>query len=229
MLLSGICKYAYFTRIHAGKYIFIFIVRRFLITVVDRHINGLGVAEAIHQEHDRHFLDLLLFIYDSFRILDGCPSGTGISLFDGIHLPENHAGHAGMIFQNILILRDVLQSLLIFLHQSLDLQTNQSVQTHLQDSLGLALGEPKLGRTLFRCLGFKTDAVSDTRGQTGLGVLDILTAPQDLDDQVNDLAGFDEAFLNFPLLLLFRQQCPIFPGGQLVLEFDVMLQNLAEA
>ena len=86
----------------------------------------------------------------------------------------------------------------------------------------------KLCGTFLRSLGLEANAVGDARSQTGFGILDILAAPQDLNDQIDDLTGFDKAFLNLPLLLLFCQQGAVFPGGQFVLKFDIMLQDLAQ-
>ena len=49
-----------FIGIHAREYIAVLIMYRLLISFICRHINGLCIAEAVHNKH--HFLLLHLFL-----------------------------------------------------------------------------------------------------------------------------------------------------------------------
>ena len=95
----------------------------------------------------------------------------------------------------------------MLLHQSIDLQTDQLVETHVQDGCGLFLCEFQGFCRFFGGLGLEFDPFCDTVGQTFLYLVTALAAAEDLDDQVNDIAGFDKAFLDFLFLKLFS---PIF-------------------
>ena len=113
--------------------------------------------------------------------------------------------------------------------QCLDLQTDQSVQAHFQDSGRLALGKPEQGCHLLRDLGLESDIVRHAVYKTGACILDRLTSPQDLNDQIDHIAGFDQPFLDLALLLLFRKESLIFAGRQLELEVHMVLNDLLKS
>ena len=107
----------------------------------------------------------------------------------------------------------------------LNLQADQLVQTHFQYGVGLLLGEHKLGGHDLGLLGLEFDAVHLALHQACLRHIAVLGAPQDLDDQVDDVASLDQPLLNLLLLLLLRQKVGVLPGCDLKLKVDVSLQD----
>ena len=114
----------------------------------------------------------------------------------------------------------------MLLHERLQLQADQLRQTHIQDRLGLPLGEHQIFRLLLAGLGFKLDSLGDAHGQAVLHLLLALAAPENLDDQVDHVHGLYQALLNLPPLQLPGQKILVLPGADLKLEIHMVLDDL---
>ena len=110
--------------------------------------------------------------------------------------------------------------------QRFDLQTDQLIEPHIQNGIGLFLGKHQLRSHDLGFLGFKFDAVDSALDQAGLRHGSVLGTAQDLDDQVDHVAGLDQSFLYLFAFQLFCQQIRVFPRGHLILEPDILLQDL---
>ena len=183
-----------------------------LITLVGILVNETHISETIHQEADFGLFHLLLLINSFLCVFNGSLTLTAVFLLDLIQFTHDHCCHGVIIIQDILISSNVLHGFLMLLHQSIDLQTDQLVKTHVQDSCGLFFCEFQGFCRLFGCLGLEFNPFCDTVGQTFLYLVTALAATEDLDDQINDIAGFDKAFLDLPFLLFLGKKGCIFSG-----------------
>ena len=114
----------------------------------------------------------------------------------------------------------------MFSLQSLDFQTDQSVQTHLQNGSCLSLCKAQHGCHLFGDLGFELDVLRLSPDQAGLCIFYIFTSTQDLDDQIDHVAGLNQPFLHFLLFLLFCKKCPVLSGRKFKLKIHMMFDDL---
>ncbi len=113
----------------------------------------------------------------------------------------------------------------MLLNQRLDFQANQLVQSHLQNRGGLSLGEMQHGCGLSGQVGTEANSLRVALHQAGLGLTDVFASAQNFNNQVDDVTGLDETLLNLLLLSFFIQERGIFPGGQLILEADIVADN----
>ncbi len=110
-------------------------------------------------------------------------------------------------------------------HQGFDFQADQFVQPHFQDRRRLPLGKTKLCRLFFGSLAFKRDVSGLPFHKTRFRFFDIFAPAQNFDNQVNDVARPDQAFLNFFFLLFFAQQRPVFSGSNFILEIYMVAND----
>ena len=112
--------------------------------------------------------------------------------------------------------------------QRVDLQTDQLVEPHLQDRVGLRLGEAQLSGVRLRLAGLEAYAFRGAVHQAVLRHGPVLRSAQDLYDQVDHIHGSDQAFLDLLLLEVRVQHALILPGGDLKLEVDVGFQDIPQ-
>ena len=203
----------------------VLLVQGLFCLVVGPAVYGLAVAEAVHQEDDLFLLHRRLHI-DGFRaVLQKSPSGHRIFLPDGLQVLQEELVQVCPAAQVLLIGLNVLQGGLMLLQEGVDLQTDQTVQAHLQNGLGLAFGEVKLHGVPEVLRVPELDLRDIAPDQAVLRVLHGLRAPQHGDYHVDAVAGLDQAFLDLALLLLFLEQDRVFSSGVLVLELQVVMQD----
>ena len=229
MHLSGVREDAEPSGIHAVNDIPVLAVRRFFIPLIDRRVNRPCIPEAVHQEYYFLLLDLIFFKDRLLGIFDHRAALPSVFLLIGIQFIHDHAGHGVIIIQDILIAGDVFQRLLMLRAQGLDLKPDQAVQAHLQDGRRLTLCKPQQGSHLLRDIGFEFNIVGHTVHKACPGVFDRFTAPEDLDHQIDHIAGLDQTFLDLALLPLFCKQGLVFPRSQLELEIHMVLNDLLES
>jgi len=97
-------------------------------------------------------------------------------------------------------------------HQRIDLQSDQLVKTHIQDRCSLFLCKFQCFCSFFRGLGLKVDSFGHAFCKAFLYLVTALASTKDFNNQVDHIAGFDQTFLNLPLLLLLGKKCIIFSG-----------------
>ena len=229
MELAGICKDTDLVRIHAGKDITALCMGGFFITLVGILVNETHISETIHQEADFGLFHLLLLIDSFLCIFNGSLTLTAVFLLDLIQFTHDHCCHGVIIIQDILISSNVLHGFLMLLHQSIDLQSDQLVKTHVQDRCGLFLCEFQGSCRFFGCLGLEFNPFCDTVGQTFLYLVTALAATEDLDDQVNDIAGFDKAFLDLTLLLFLGKKGGVLSGIYFENKINMMGNDLLQS
>ena len=149
---SAVREQADAVRIFAVNNILKFRVNRVLISLIYRFIHSLRVSEAVHEKDDVHFLNLLLFVHCLLGVLNHGSSFPAVFLLDLIQILHNDRRHGVIISQNILISGNARERLLVFLHQSVNLQADQLIKAHLQNRGCLALGEAELLRRLLTLL-----------------------------------------------------------------------------
>ena len=137
-------------------------------------------------------------------------------------------GHALMVLKDILEGSDILQSSIMIFQQGIHFQTDQLVQTHLEDCSGLTFCKIKGRSGSFRGLALEANAFGSACHQAGFGLFDILAATQDFDDQVNDIGGTHETFLDFLFLQFLGKKLLVFASGQIVLEIKEIFNNALE-
>ena len=200
-------------------------VRGLFVALIGGFVHGLGIAEAVHEE-DYIRLFYLLFLKDGLlHIVDDCPSLTAVGLLEAVQLVDDDLGHGIPAVQDILIAIDVRHGILMLLDQGLYLQADQLVQAHLQDGVGLALRKGQLLRHDLGLFGLELDAGGLALHKAGLSHIPVLGAPENLNDQVYDIAGLDETLLYLLALHLLSQKIGVLSGGDLKLEVHVCLQH----
>ena len=138
-------------------------------------------------------------------------------------------GHALVILEDILVGSDVLQSCIMIFQQGIHFQTNQLVQTHLKDRSGLTFCKIKGRSGFLRGLVLEANAFGSACHQAGFGLFDILAATEDFDDQVNDIGGAHETFLDFLFLQFLGKKLLVLAGGQVILKIKEIFNNILES
>ena len=179
----------------------------------------------IHQEHDFLFFDLF-FLKDSlFCIRDLRFSLESVLFPDRFQILDDHLFHGVLIAQDFLVFRDLLQKFLVFFFQLQDLQTDQFCQPEIQDRLCLFLGKGEFCCFLLGFFGLELDILHISVDQAVLSLGKALGPADHFDDQINDIAGFDQTFFDLFLLAVLIQQRRIFPGIDLILEVNAVTQD----
>ncbi len=205
MELSGVCKDTDLSGILALDDVLKFPVHRLLIALISIGINGLGIAEAIHYKVYIYLFQGLLYIDSLTGLHDLRASLCTISLLKSQQLPADDLGHRTPVLQDILIAIDIGHRLLVLFDQGLQLETDQLIKTHIQNGIGLGLCELQLGCHHGGLRGLKADPLCFSFHHAGFGLGAVLGAPEDLDDQIDDIAGLDQAFLDLSAaLFLFK-------------------------
>ena len=116
----------------------------------------------------------------------------------------------------------------MLLQKSIDLQSDQLPKPQLQNRICLPGGKGKLccHHSGFSCL--EADSIRNPFDKAFLCLLRGIRPANDLDDEVNDIAGLDETFLNLALFLLLGEHGLIFPSGDLKGKINISLQNLLQ-
>ena len=111
-------------------------------------------------------------------------------------------------------------------HQGIDFQSDQFIKAHIQNGCGLLLCK---FQRFFGSLGFKSDSFRNAICKAFFYLVTALTATENLDDQVDNIAGFDKAFLDFPSFLLLCKKRGIFPGIDFKYKVYVMGDDLLQS
>ena len=146
MELSGIREQAHLSGIFAYEDKTVLRVCRLPVSLIGCDIDGLRIAEAIHEEDDIHLLDLLLLVDRFLGVLNRCPALAPIFLLEAVKLVHDYLRHGIPAVENVLIAVDICHGFLVLIDQRLNFKTDQLVQTHVQDSVCLLLREHELCR-----------------------------------------------------------------------------------
>ena len=228
MKTSGIGEDAGLICIHTADDIFAFGECGFLVALKSSLIYGLSIAKTVNQSNDFHSFGFLFLIDSSTHILNRGFTRCGISLLDHIKVMTDDPGHALMILKDILVGSDILQSSIMIFQQGIHFQTDQLVQTHLEDCSGLTFCKIKGRSGSLRGLTLEANAFGSACHQAGFGLFDILAATQDFDDQVNDIGGTHETFLDFLFLQFLGKKLLVLAGGQVILKIKEIFNNALE-
>ena len=112
-------------------------VRRILVPLVGVHIDGLAVAESVHEEHDIHLLEFFLLVDCLLRVLNAGSALARILFFQRVKFLYDDLCHGITAVENVLIFVNVGVCFLVLRHERLDLQTDQFVQAHIQNGICL--------------------------------------------------------------------------------------------
>ena len=229
MHLACICKYTDLVCIHTVEYIFIFIMNSFFVSLISIFIYKLHITKAIHQEADFHLFHLLLFIDSFFCIFNRCTAFSSVFFLDGVHVFDDHGRHGIIIVQDIFIKSNVFHRLFMLSLQCFNFQTDQFIQTHIQNGICLTFCKKKFCSSLLTGFWLEFNSLCNSFYQTFLDLFTILTATEDLNDQVDHITRFDQTFLNFLFFQFFVQQCVIFTCCDLKHKINVIFNNLLQA
>ena len=229
MHLAIRCKKTQLAGIHAAQNILILLICRFPVTFIDGSIHRLCITKAVHQKDNLLLLYFIFLKHSFFCILDLRFTLHGIFFFQRIQIINDHLRHRIIIIQNILIFCNICKRCLMLLHQRLDFQTDQLVQTHLQNCLCLPVGKPEHGCHLLRSFRLKLDLLRRTCCQTFFCIPDGRASTQDLNDQVDHVTRLDQTLLDFFFILLFFQQRLVFSGCKFKLEIYMMFDDTFES
>ena len=206
-------------------HISVFGKNRLLVAVKCRLINRFGVAKAVHHEID---IDRFLFLHDDDRRagIDNVrlPLG-GVILLVGKKIFLDDLLHRTALLQNVLVLENVRYGLFMFLRKLIDFQSDETVQAHIENGIRLCLGECKVLRHDARLAAAERDAGHLSGSETVLRLLPRLRPADDLDDEVNDVARLNQAFLDLTLFLLLAEEIRVFAAVDLELEPDTLFEN----
>ena len=119
-------------------------IRRFPVLLIYRLVHCPGIPEPVHQEDTRIGLCLLLLDHNRAGIRDDRPARAGVSFLVGQKFRDDHIRHGVIAVQNIGVRCDILQRLVIVRLERVQLETDQSVELHLQDRVRLRLRKMQL-------------------------------------------------------------------------------------
>ena len=117
----------------------------------------------------------------------------------------------------------------MFFNERFQFESDEFVQTHVKDRVGLRLRKGKLRRHYLRFYASELDPAGLTVYKAVLNSLSVSCAPEDLDDQVYDVDRFDKTFLDLPLFALFFKKILILSRGRLVKKVRIGFQDLPKA
>ena len=188
---THICENTDLICIHAGKYEFVLCMGCLFVALIGIPVNNTHIAEAVHKEADFCLFHFLLFVYSFLCVLNNGASLCAILFFDSIQFLDDHIAHGIIVVQNIFIRSNVLHGLIILRLKRFNLQSDKTVQTHLQNGSCLVLCKFQILRSLLACLGLEFDSLCDALHQAFLYLLPVLASTKDFDDQVDHIAGLD--------------------------------------
>src|SRR5438874_2564362 len=192
-------------RLHAGH-----ALAAAALAAVGLDVRALDVARA--RDGDDHLLVGEEVLDRQLRRLGenlGAPR-VAVLLFDLEQLLLDDVHQLGVRGQDALELLDQREHLLVLLDDLVPLQLGQALQPHVQDGLGLDLGE------------------LEPRHQRVLGGVGAVRAADDADDHVELLDGLAQARENVRPLLRARELVPRPAGDDLAPEADERLQHFLE-
>ena len=144
MELSCIREQAHLSGILADKDEAVLRVRCLFVSLVGRNIDGLRIAESIHEEDDVRLLDLLLLVDRFLGVFNCCPALAPVFLFEAVKLVHDNLCHGIPALKDVLIAVDISHGLFVLIDQRLDLESDQLIQTHVQNGVRLLLREHEL-------------------------------------------------------------------------------------
>ena len=214
----------------AHEVVFISAFHRLLIPRIDSRVHRLGVSETIHDEQE---LSVLFVFPDNkrnrLRLRYLRFSGLRISVPDPGKIGSQDFCHGVALLQDILVAVDICDSLIVFFDQSFQFQSDQFVETHIKDRVCLCLRESQLCRHDLRLFASESDPAGFTVYKAVLDGLTISGAPQDLDDQINDIDRFDQSLLDLPLFALLFEKILILSRSRLIEEVRVGFEDFPKA
>ena len=229
MHLSVMGKEAELICVHTRKNGAVLFFHCLLISLVNVFLENLAISKAVHDKNDFPLLDGFLYDHRSLCIFQCGFSLKTVLFFNLLQIFFDDLFHGFRIIQNLLIFPDSLENLRILLLKRQNLETNEPVQTHFQNRCGLALRKGQPGRGFLRLLRLKADLPGISRHQTSLGLGEALAAPENLDDQINDVAGLNQSFFDLLLHQFFFQQGLIFSGNHLIVEICMQTDDVFQS
>ena len=139
MHLALVRKDADLVRVHAQEYTAVLIVCCFFVSFIGIFVDQLHITKAVHQEANFCLFHLLLLVDSFLGILDGSTAFAAVFLLDAVQFPGDYCCHGVVIIQDILVFGNILHRLLIVCLKCLDLQSDQLIETHIQDRTCLLL------------------------------------------------------------------------------------------
>ena len=91
----------------------------------------------------------------------------------------------------------------MFCHQGFDFQSDQLIQSHLQNRSCLSLGKAEFFCCFLTGFRLEADTFGHTVYQTLFYLFLVFTSTQDLDDQIDHITGFDQTLLDLFLFQFF--------------------------
>ena len=141
------------------------------VALIGSLVQKLAVAEPVHDKDSLLNLHRLLHVHRLRPILNAGPSRHGKLLPDGRQILLYHRIHMRSASEDFLIFLNPGQRGLVLLLQGQNLQANELVEPHFQDSRSLALGKMQLFRVLLKAQHPKADFRDVPGHQAGLGIL----------------------------------------------------------
>ena len=114
----------------------------------------------------------------------------------------------------------------MFRDQCFNFQTDQFIKSHIQNGIGLIFRKAKITCHNLGFPGFEMNSLCIAVHQTTLCLVSVTAASQDLNDQIDHIASFDQTFLNFFFSLFFFQQRLIFAAIEFKLEINIGFNDL---
>ena len=121
-----------------------FRIHGILVSLICGKINGLGIAEAVHDEHHLRLFLLRLHIHQLFSLRDFRLTRRRKTFFESGELLTDDSGHRASLLQNIFVAVNIGDGLLMLLQKSIDLQSDQLPKPQLQNRICLPGGKGKL-------------------------------------------------------------------------------------
>ena len=224
---AAVCEDQQAIRVLTGNHKAVFTVHRLLIPLIGRRIQQLHIAELVLHIEDIHLLHRRLIINCLAAILDQGTPGHRKFLLDDVQLLGKQG--IGLLpgTENALVLPDPLQGLLMLLCQLQKLETDELGKPHIQNGLGLPLGEAELpdhrNELLIPLLEFEFSQFSRHQGLLRIRLR--LTVPEQGNDGVDEIHGLDQALLDLLLGKLLVQKVLVLGINELVLELHILPQN----
>ena len=172
MHLSGICKNTNPSSIQTLYNILVFFIRSLSVSFIDRDIYCFCVSKTIHQENNFLFFNFFLFIDCFFCIFYHCTAFSSVFFLKCIQFLHDDICHRIIMTQNILISGNLLQCLFMFFLKCFNFQSNQLIQTHLQNRGCLTFRKPKHCCHFLGNITLKLNILCYTMHETGAGIFD---------------------------------------------------------
>ena len=228
MHLSRIRENAYLIRVHHRERIPVVRMDRIMILIIGAPVYDLRIAESVHHEDDLFLLDFFLLDHDLPGVFNRRLPRGSVLLPDRLQLGNNDLRHRTVIIEKLSVLLNAGKRLVVLRYERLEFESDQPDKTHIEDRLRLLLRESEPGSHLLALLCLKSDPLCDPARQTQLRHLLVPGSPEDLDDQIDHIDGFYEAFLDLLFQQILFEKASVLSVGELKAEFRERFENPAK-